>query len=98
MPTIEAVIARQPSVVIDVGFHWGYCALGLAMLCPRSRVVAFELDRVRAPLLLRYGKLNGLESRLELRGACTVESLTDVLAELADPFLLMNVGERRTFF
>ena len=34
VPAIEAVIARQPAVIVDVGSHWGYYALGLAMRCP----------------------------------------------------------------
>ncbi len=33
VPAIEAVVARQPAVIVDVSSHWGYYALGLAMRC-----------------------------------------------------------------
>ena len=33
IPTVEAVIERQPQVMINAGAHWGYYALGLAMRC-----------------------------------------------------------------
>jgi len=91
VPAIEAVVARQPAVIVDVGSHWGYYALGLAMRCPRSRVVAYEMDRSRAQLPQRYGRLNGLERRLEVRGVCTIEELAADLAGLKGAFLLMDV-------
>jgi len=90
-PVIESVIARQPPVIIDVGSHWGYYALGLAMRCPRSRIVAYEMDRARAGLLRRFEQLNGLDGRVELRGACGTEDLATDLAGLTDPFLIMDV-------
>lgn len=91
VPAIEAIIARQPAVIIDVGSHWGYYALGLAMRCPQSRVVAYEIDPSRTELLRKYGRLNDVGGRLEIRGACTVESLAQDLAGSADAFLLMDV-------
>jgi len=91
VPAIEAVIARQPAVIIDVGSHWGYYALGLAMRCPRSRVVAYEMDHSRARLLQKYGRLNGLDGRLEVRSLCTIEELAADLKGLDGAFLLMDV-------
>lgn len=97
VPAIEAAIARQPGVIVDVGSHWGYYALGLAMCCPQSRVVAYEMDHFRAALLRKYGRLNDVEKRLEVRGACTIESLAADLAGLTEPFLFMDVEAPRTF-
>ena len=91
IPAIEAVIARQPGVIIDVGSHWGYYALGLALRCPRSRVVAYEMDHSRAQLLRKYRALNGIGERVEVRGACSAESLASDLAGIDEPFLLMDV-------
>lgn len=90
-PAILGVIARQPSLIVDVGSHWGYYALGLAMRCPRSRVVAYEADRLRAQLLRRYSRLNRVGDRVEVRGACSVESLAADFSQAANPFLLMDV-------
>lgn len=91
VPAIEAVIARQPAVIIDVGAHRGCYAPGLAMRCPQSHVVAYEIDHPRAQLLRRFGQLNGLEDRVEIHGACTTESLAGNLGGLTDSFLLMDV-------
>lgn len=53
---------------------------------PRSRVVAYEMDRSRGPFLQKYGRLNGLERRLEVRGVCTMEELAADLAGLKGAF------------
>jgi hypothetical protein len=77
IPPIGAVIARQPHVMINAGAHWGYYALGLAMRCERSSVVAYEMDRSRADVFRKYRRLNNLETRVALRGVCTPDSLVD---------------------
>jgi hypothetical protein len=91
IPTIEAVIARQPRVIVNPGAHWGYYALGLAMRCGRSGVVAYEMDRSRADVFRKYRRLNGLETRVELGGVCTPDSLERAVARSEDPFVIMDV-------
>ena len=82
---------RQPCVLVNVGAHWGYYALGLAMRCEMSRVVAYEMDRSRADVLRKYRRLNDLEDRVRLRGVCTPESLGRDVAESEDTFVIMDV-------
>jgi hypothetical protein len=91
VPVIESVIARAPKTIVDAGSNWGYYALGLAMRCPNSKIIAYEIDTVRANLLRKYRSRNDLEGRVEVRGACTVDALERDLAEPADSFLLMDV-------
>ncbi len=91
IPTVEAVIERQPQVMINAGAHWGYYALGLAMRCERSWVVAYEMDRSRADVFRKYRRLNDLEKRVQLYGVCTLNSLERDLAELEDSFVIMDV-------
>jgi hypothetical protein len=92
MPAIETVIARQPQVMINAGAHWGYYALGLAMRCERSWVVAYEMDRSRADVLRKYRRLNDLGMRVRLRGVCTPEALErDVAGSDDHPFVIMDV-------
>jgi hypothetical protein len=90
-PPIEAVIARQPPVMINAGAHWGYYALGLAMRCGSSWVVAYEMDRSRADVFRKYRRLNDLEARVELRGVCTPDSLERDVAGSEGPFVIMDV-------
>jgi hypothetical protein len=91
IPTVEAVIERQPQVMINAGAHWGYYALGLAMRCERSWVVAYEMDRSRADVFRKYRRLNDLEKRVQLYGVCTLDSLERDLAESEDSFVIMDV-------
>jgi hypothetical protein len=91
IPPIEAVVARQPQVMINAGAHWGYYALGLAMRCERSRVVAYEMDRSRADVFRKYRRLNDLEARVELRGVCTPDWLERDVAVSEGPFVIMDV-------
>lgn len=91
VPVIEDVIARAPAAVIDVGAAYGYYALGLAYRLPGVPVIAYEMDATRAALLTRYRSLNGLDAAVDVRGACTPETLETALAATADAFLLMDV-------
>lgn len=91
VPVIEGVIARAPATIIDVGAGWGYYALGLAIRCPASRVIGYEIDPTRADLIRKYRRLNGLDERVDVRGACVVEALAGDVASSPDPFLLMDV-------
>lgn len=91
VPVIEAVIARAPATIIDVGAGWGYYALGLAARCPGSQVIGYEIDPTRADLIRKYRRLNGLDERVDVRGACTVEALAQDVAAAPDLFLLMDV-------
>jgi hypothetical protein len=91
IPTIETIIARQPRILVNVGAHWGYYALGLAMRCDQSHVVAYEMDRSRADVLRKYRRLNELEKRVRLRGVCTPESLERDIAESEGAVVIMDV-------
>lgn len=91
VPVIEAVIARQPHTVINVGAAYGYYAMGFAWRCPDSHIVAYELDRARANLMQKYCVMNCLEARVELRGECTSASLRQDLRRAPGAFLIMDV-------
>jgi hypothetical protein len=97
VPVIESVIARAPAIIVDAGANWGYYALGLAMRCPASRVIAYEIDSIRADLLRKFRGLNNLDEHVEVRGSCTVETLAADLADPSDSFLLMDVEGAEDF-
>jgi hypothetical protein len=91
VPIIEAIIARQPPLVVVAGAHWGYYALGIAMRCEGSHIIAYEKDRSRAEALRKYRRLNSLQERVELRGLCTAHSLAQDLASAENSVLIMDV-------
>jgi hypothetical protein len=90
VPAIEAAIARNPSIIVDVGAAYGYYALGFARRLPGSHVIAYEMDPTRADLIRKYKRINRIDS-LEIRGACTQESLGRDLALAPDALVFMDV-------
>lgn len=74
-PTIEAIVAKKPSVVIDVGCAEGYYAVGFAKCLPSSQVYAFDTDPEAREYCLELAKINGLESRIHIGDFCNSEVL-----------------------
>ena len=65
---IEAIIARDYPLVIDVGCAEGYYAVGLALRMPKSRILARD-DNPKAQDLCRiHAARNGVEARVEIGG------------------------------
>jgi hypothetical protein len=82
---IERLTSAAPQVLVNVGAADGYYSVGLARRLPQLTVIAFESDPAMRDANRRLARLNGVESRIELRGECT----HDALAALEEP-----IGER----
>jgi hypothetical protein len=61
--------------VINIGAGEGYYAVGLARRIPGARVIAFESHERSRELCAVLARLNGVESKVEVRGLCDRESL-----------------------
>lgn len=77
---IEAIIARRPACIIDIGAAEGYYAVGFALRLPDCKVVAFESDPRGQELLRQLALLNGVADRIEIKGHCSLEGLEASLA------------------
>jgi hypothetical protein len=97
IPVVQDIIDRQPTVVINVGADLGYYALGFAYRCPKTKVIAYEVDPSRAKLMRKYRRQNHLDGRVEIRGECTVQSLADDLARSPGAFVFMDVEGAEDF-
>jgi hypothetical protein len=64
-PAIEAAIAAQPELIVNVGAADGYYAVGLARRCPAAAVIAYEADPGQRELLARVAAANGVDLRIE---------------------------------
>lgn len=83
----EAALVRNHPLVVDVGAADGYYAVGFAFRQPSTRVIAYDQDpRARAELA-KLAELNGVSSRIEIRGRCEPAEL----AQLKEPAGLMIV-------
>ena len=72
---LERLVARKPSIVIDIGAAEGYYAVGLALRLPRTKVVAFDIDRRARRMCGRAALINGVTDRLTVREQCVPEDL-----------------------
>jgi len=84
---LDAALARNHSLIVDVGAADGYYAVGFACRNPNARVIAYDQDpRARAELA-KLAELNGVANRIEIRGRCEPAEL----ANLKEPGGLMIV-------
>jgi len=74
-PSIEDVCQRGYSEIVDIGCAEGYYAVGLAMRIPGAKVYAYDTDKTALEMCQRMAKLNGVETRLEIGGFCSGDTL-----------------------
>lgn len=73
---VETLIARRPALIVDVGAAEGYYAIGLAVRLAQARVLAFEMEQRGQEALREMAAMNGVSSRLEVRGKCEASDLS----------------------
>ncbi|WP_294232905.1 hypothetical protein [Prosthecobacter sp.] len=88
---VEALIARAPRLVVDLGAGEGYYAVGLACRLPQTRVVAFEMEAVGRQALHDMAALNGVSERVDIRGKCEAADLAATLGDETDAVVVCDV-------
>ena len=76
---IEEAIAYPFQAIVDIGAAEGYYCVGLGMRMPEVRVYAYEMHEPAQRLIKELATLNGVEDRVAIRGACTVNEMKSVL-------------------
>ncbi|MCB1079075.1 MAG: hypothetical protein KDM64_14735, partial [Verrucomicrobiae bacterium] len=64
--------------LINIGAADGFFAVGLARSFPAASVLAFEMQEAKQATLREVARLNEVETRLELRGRCSIEDLNQL--------------------
>jgi hypothetical protein len=90
-PFVERLIASDSDGFVDIGAAEGYYVAGMARFSRIPRVIAYEGDRLGRILTRFMARKNGVADRVDVRGLCTPELLTEALAPFARPSLLMDV-------
>ncbi len=67
-PVIEAIIARSPDLVIDIGSAEGYYAVGMALRLPNARILARDASPKAQNLCSQLARANKVETRVEVGG------------------------------
>lgn len=77
-PWIDKLATRPFSHVIDIGCAEGYYAVGLARRMPHVAVIGFDLDHDALLQCQKLAELNGVATRVHLRGECSPRTLADM--------------------
>ena len=91
LPQVEALIARRPRLVIDIGAAEGYYAVGLALRLPEARIIAFEMEPRSRKMLLDMAILNNVKDRIVVRGQCKLPDLTAALGDGIQAVVICDV-------
>lgn len=79
-PSLEAALARNPAVMVDIGCEEGYFAVGLAVRQPAATMYAFDIEPWAQAACRDLARRNGVEGRVVVGGECTPEGLQTLLA------------------
>jgi hypothetical protein len=78
-PCLRRAAAQSWDAVIDVGCAEGYYAVGLAMLFKeRPKVHAFDLTPTARQLCRELARLNGVDGKVSVHGACDSKRLVEI--------------------
>jgi SAM-dependent methyltransferase len=77
-PWIERIIAFEPRLVLDVGCADGYFVTGLAYRLPHAKVIGFDIESIARTICQQQVTANRLADRVEIREACTAETLSQM--------------------
>jgi predicted O-methyltransferase YrrM len=91
VPVIEKLCSLNPNLIVDIGAAEGYYAVGLALKNPTARIVAYEREKRGRELLAIMAKLNGISSRVEIRGICEQPDIREVLEGSAASVVICDV-------
>jgi hypothetical protein len=79
--TVQEIAESKYDQIINVGAAEGYYAIGFAFKMPRVSVIAFETTPSGQKLIKSLAELNGVTSRLAIKGECTPRNLHEFLSE-----------------
>lgn len=76
---VEHACALEFQLIVDIGAAEGYYAIGFARRNQKARIIAFEMEAKGRNALEKMADLNGVASRIEIRGKCEPNDLQEVL-------------------
>ena len=97
-PVIEHIIQHPPPAIVVVGAAHGYYVGGLAKRCPKTRVMAYEMDATRVDLMNKYLRINRVIDRVEAHAAkCELKDLSAELRREPCALIFMDVEGAEDF-
>ena len=73
--TVESLISKRLTTIINIGSADGYYAVGMAVKCPQAQIIAFEMDEDLRNACINVAVINGVADRITILGKCDARSL-----------------------
>ncbi len=87
-PIVEEIVRRNPPLILDIGCAEGYYAVGFALRCPQSRVLAFDTSSEARKTCMDTAITNQVDDRVSIAGECHPADLLNL--PLPDGSLVMS--------
>ena len=87
---IERLVAREPTLLVNVGSGDGYYVVGLARRLPAARVIAVDPDPLAQRACAHTAHLNALGDRVLARTSSDAEALEALLCSSAHALLVVD--------
>jgi hypothetical protein len=88
-PCLEEVLAQHWDNVVVLGAAEGYYAVGIARRLQNTHITSYDLSEFAQSELRRIAQMNGVASRITVRGGCGVADLAAL--QPGRTFLLVDV-------
>jgi len=86
---VEAAVAHDPDLVINIGSAEGYYAIGMAMRCPSARVVAADLEQAAQQITQLNAEANSVTNVIT-HGGVDPAVLRSLLAGAQRPVIISD--------
>lgn len=86
---INRMVANEPDLVVNLGSAEGYYAVGMALRCSKSRVVAADIDARARDITAKTAAANSV--CVELMNGVTANELQGIIAGANKPFLIIDI-------
>ncbi|GAJ03085.1 unnamed protein product, partial [marine sediment metagenome] len=74
-PVLKRIIESEFDIMLNIGAAEGYYAIGIALLRPNLKIIAFDIDPNVRKILQKMILLNNVNNQISIEKVCNVETL-----------------------
>jgi hypothetical protein len=90
-PLVDQLVQMSFAHVVDIGAAEGYYAIGFALRCPETKVIAYEQLSGGREMILQLAEANDVAARVDIRGRCEIEDLNGALAGVGRCLVVVDI-------
>lgn len=74
-PVLKRIIESEFDIMLNIGAAEGYYAIGIALLRPKLKIIAFDIDTNVRKMLQKMILLNNVNNQISIEKICNIETL-----------------------